>query len=326
MTDEQIIFLISQPRSGSTLLQAILGSHPEIFTCTEPWIALPFIYALKKEGSEFEFNGRDARHALKGFLNENGINEIFYQAALNSFLKSLYSKAMADTGKRIFLDKTPRYYEVAIDLIKIFPNAKFIILFRHPLAVLNSILNTWVNEKIDMLYYHSRDLLVAPTKLINFISKYKENLYVVKYENLVSSPQTEIAKICAYLGINYFDEMINYKSDMEWTSGDKKFKEKKVPDSKSVEAWRNQLENKRYTNFCFYYLRELGEELVGSLGYDFFGAMEQIKKHNPDDDDFKTWKIVLHGKYISSIEEQRLQVREEIQSNFIKKLYKKITS
>ena len=80
MTDEQIIFLISQPRSGSTLLQAILGGHPDIHTCSEPWIALPFIYALKEEGSEFDFNSKTSKVAIKAFFNESAIDEEFYNS------------------------------------------------------------------------------------------------------------------------------------------------------------------------------------------------------------------------------------------------------
>ena len=326
MTDEQIIFLISQPRSGSTLLQAILGSHPDIYTCTEPWIALPFIYALRENGSEFDFQGKLAKQGIKAFFKESGIEEKFYHSALNTFLASLYEEALSNSGKRFFLDKTPRYYEIISDLINIFPNAKFIILYRHPLAVLNSILKTWVKEKVDLLYYHSHDLLVAPVRLTNFVSEHEKKICLVKYEALVSSPQSEIKRICENLGIGYLKEIISYKSDVDWYFGDKNFKEKKAPDEKSIDAWKNNLGNKRLANFSYYYLRELGEEVVDLLGYDFVSTMNDIKKYHPNENDFKTWDALVHCKYIFSIDEQRFEVREKIQSNLMKKLYKKFIS
>jgi len=324
MTDEQIIFLISQPRSGSTMLQAILGSHPDIHTCTEPWIALPFVYALKEEGAEFDFDGRLAEHGIKAFFKESGVDEEFYHSALNSFLTSLYHKALSNTGKRIFLDKTPRYYEITSDLIKIFPNAKFIILYRHPLAVLHSILKTWVNGEIDKLYYHSRDLLVAPVKLRNFVSRHEKEICVVKYEDLVSSPQREIKKICNYLQIEYLGEIVNYKSNVEWYFGDKNYKDKSAPDEESIDTWKNNLENKLHVNLSYYYLRELGENLVDSLGYDFSVALSHIQKYKPNENDFKIWNTMIHSKYVVSVEEQRLAVKENMKNSFIKKIYNKI--
>jgi len=326
MTDEQVIFLISQPRSGSTLLQAILGGHPDIYTCTEPWIALPFVYALREDGSEFDFQGKLARHGIKAFFKESGIDENFYYSSLKNFLGSFYEKTLSNSGKRFFLDKTPRYYEILEDLINIFSNAKFIILYRHPLAVLNSILKTWVKEELDLLYYHSHDLLVAPVKLTNFVSEYEEKICIVKYESLASSPQSEIRKICEYLGIEYFREIIDYKSDVEWFFGDKNFKDKKNPDKKSIDAWKDNLSNKHHANFSYYYLRELGEELVTSLGYDFLATMNDIRKYNPNEVDFKTWETLVHCKYIYTIDEQRLNVREKIKSSLVKRLYKKFMS
>jgi len=324
MTDEQIIFLISQPRSGSTLLQAILGSHPEVHTCSEPWIALPFIYALKEKGSEFEFNGSWSKHAIKAFFKESGLDDEFYRSTLNSFLTSLYQKALSNSGKRIFLDKTPRYYEILPDLINIFPNARFIILYRHPLAVLNSILNTWVKGENDKLYYFSRDLYVAPHKLIDFVSRHEESICLVSYEELVKSPNTEIKRICEYIGIEFLEEIINYKSDIEWAFGDKNYMGKKAPDVRSIDFWKGKLRDKRVLNFNYYYLRELGADIFNSLGYDFASTFNYIKKLEPNEDDFKIWGALLHGKYIVSVEEQRLQVRKKLQSNLMKKLYKKI--
>jgi hypothetical protein len=39
------IFLLSLPRSGSTLAQRILAAHEGIATTSEPWILLPYGYA-----------------------------------------------------------------------------------------------------------------------------------------------------------------------------------------------------------------------------------------------------------------------------------------
>jgi hypothetical protein len=37
----KLVFLISLPRAGSTLLQRLLMGHPLVASCGEPWLALP---------------------------------------------------------------------------------------------------------------------------------------------------------------------------------------------------------------------------------------------------------------------------------------------
>lgn len=63
-----LIFLISQPRAGSTLLKRILGGHPEIHTTAEPWIMLHPLYALKSNGLFAEFDSNLAGQGLEDFL------------------------------------------------------------------------------------------------------------------------------------------------------------------------------------------------------------------------------------------------------------------
>lgn len=54
-------FLVSLPRSGSTLLQRIVSNHPDIHTVAEPWFMLHPLYALKRG----EFIAEDAGRACQ---------------------------------------------------------------------------------------------------------------------------------------------------------------------------------------------------------------------------------------------------------------------
>lgn len=62
-----LIFLISQPRAGSTMLQQMLGSHPDIHT-SEPWLMLHPLYALKSDGYQAEYDTRLAQEAMGSFV------------------------------------------------------------------------------------------------------------------------------------------------------------------------------------------------------------------------------------------------------------------
>lgn len=309
------------------MLQAILGSHPDIHTCSEPWIALPFVYAAsKKNGCEFEFNGAWAKNGINAFLKEGGIDDSFFNSALSSFLRSIYHKALERSGKSFFLDKTPRYYEIVFELIDIFPDAKFIILYRHPLAVLHSILNTWVKINTETLFYHSRDLLVAPKKLADFAATHADAICLMRYEDIVKSPHAEIKRACEYIGVEFFENIINYNSKNEWYYGDKNFKNKNMPDSNSIESWKFQVKNRRDVNFIYYYLKELGEDLFNSLGYNFTSTLDSLKALQPDQKDFNTWQAITQSNYISSIDEQLFNVNTHLDRGYFSKFISKFTN
>ena len=68
-TGKNLIFLISQPRAGSTLTQKILGCHSQIHTISEPWMMLHPLYALKHRGYQAEYQSDLAFQGLENTLN-----------------------------------------------------------------------------------------------------------------------------------------------------------------------------------------------------------------------------------------------------------------
>src|SRR5687767_8500554 len=135
-------FIISLPRSGSTLLQRLLAAHPRIKTAGEPWLALPFAYALREKGARAEFSHRSMAQGIGEFVKALPGGTATYYREAGRMMERLH-ETMATTGRDWFLDKTPRYFLILEELVEMFPEAKFIVLQRSPLAVVASILNTW---------------------------------------------------------------------------------------------------------------------------------------------------------------------------------------
>ncbi|HEB84149.1 MAG TPA: sulfotransferase, partial [Bacteroidetes bacterium] len=167
---ENLIFVVSQPRAGSTLLQRILGGHPQVHTTAEPWIMLHPLFGLKKSGIHAAYDHALGRQALEDFCSTLPDGREACLRAVRAMGLELYNSALAGTGKSRFLDKTPRYYFILPELSEVFPRASLVLLFRNPLAVLSSILDSWLswgkwweNEAIAQYRY---DLLEAPRRLI----------------------------------------------------------------------------------------------------------------------------------------------------------------
>jgi hypothetical protein len=125
---ENLIFLVSLPRSGSTLLQRILANHPDVHRTTEPWVMLHPLYALKQQGISAEYESDLARRALGEFLDATPGGEETYVDALRAMASVLYGSALQPTGKQFFLDKTPRYFYILPELLRVFPKARFVLL------------------------------------------------------------------------------------------------------------------------------------------------------------------------------------------------------
>ena len=141
---EDLIFVISQPRSGSTLLQRMLAGHPWIQTSAETWLMLHPVYGLRRRGISTDFRAPWAVTAVTEFLDQYAGGRETYLDGVRAFARTVYGTAIARGNRRRFLDKTPRYTMIVPELIELFPAARFILLLRNPLAVLSSELKTYI--------------------------------------------------------------------------------------------------------------------------------------------------------------------------------------
>jgi hypothetical protein len=265
------IFIFSQPKSGSTLLQRILGASRAISTVTEPWILLPFIYTLRSYGVESEYWHGHAVRAIEDFNQELPNGKEDYKYELRKFILNLYKKA-SSAESLYFLDKTPRYHLICNEIIDLFPDGKFIFLWRNPLAVASSIIQRWCYGKWKATLFYI-DLYEGINQLLNGYIANKPQILSVKYEDLVQNPSLEVQKICDYLGVHYEDQMINsfYHTPLkgcmtEW-KGSIIYKNKLS--TKSLHLWQNTFNNPYRRYWAIKYLNWIGKERLKTMGYDY---------------------------------------------------------
>lgn len=270
--DNNLIFILSQPRSGSTLLQLLLGGHPDIATASEPWLALHPLYSLHEGGIAAEYDAGLARIALLQFLKDSGVSLDEYRGTLAEQLLFLYGRNAAKQGKKYFLDKTPRYYHIATELLDVFPNARFVVLFRNPMAVLNSIVDTWVHDDWARLNIYRHDLVTAPGMLVDFCEKARGRCIRVGYEDLAGDPEGTLIKLCDYLGVTFSEKLLSYDKDLpaRWRLGDKTGAHNRdAADAASIDKWATGISDPKKRYLFSSYLQQLGAGLVEKMGYDY---------------------------------------------------------
>jgi glycosyltransferase involved in cell wall biosynthesis len=281
--ENRVCFLISMPRSGSTLLQRIIDKSPDIETAGEPWFMLPLasMYSdnliTAKYGQHLNIMAKDA------FEEDTKLSGII-RSAQKTYADSIYSTAVNAFGKRYFLDKTPRYVHIIDELTKIYPKAKFIVLLRNPAAVISSYANTWFGGdygKTVSDQYSKFDFNEGFQKLADFANSDFNNKIVVNYEKLVTEPETEAKKIFKYLGVPFSEEFINYNNqDMKkFTFGDPSaVYQKNRPDPKNNDKWLDSLTSATQAKAFLTSIEEVPEAACKALGYSKEHTITAVNK------------------------------------------------
>lgn len=206
MKEEQLIFIVSQPRSGSTYLQSLLSNNNFVNTSSEHWSLLHFASLVKPSLVKGGYDAAVANDAFSDYLQKNPNLPI--QEKKKEFLLSIY-EPLAENYTYV-IDKTPRYYEILDEILQLFPKSRILILLRDPVSVLKSIIRTWHIDSLKMLKYYERDILLAPTLIESFIKSHSDNknVCVVQYEELVNNPQDELQTLMQWLNIPFAPEML----------------------------------------------------------------------------------------------------------------------
>ena len=280
------------PRSGSTLLSLMLNRHEQIHCPPEPWIQLllaelsvdsatsrlPYdeysatlaAGELIRQAAALPKNSIRLRTAL---LNLFSVGRRDFRPSELSFL--LYDIFVSKTGKRFFVDKTPRSYH-ALDFINsAYPAAKKIVLLRNPLDIALSYKTTWgitIDEMIGRNPTHNTvDFAKGLFDLASYASSDRTDTFVLAYEDLVTAPEHLLKIISDFFGVPFMPAMLAFNEDSESLTaqrsspvGDRKVLHAgRGVDKSSIGNWRSGLTLEEKQDLASF----LGKELFVSLGY-----------------------------------------------------------
>lgn len=199
-------FLIGFPRSGTTLLDTILRSHPSIEVLEEIPIINRFIDELYIK-KNFTFNDLEKiKPELIKEMREYYFNQIKF-----------YKK---DSNKKITIDKMPLNIVHVGEIIRFFPNAKFILALRHPYDCVlscfmqNFMLNHAMANFLDLndsskLY----DLTMSLWKI--YTKNFSINYQVIKYEDVISDFKKTIKDLLKFLNVSWSEDVSQFYKTAE---------------------------------------------------------------------------------------------------------------
>ncbi len=182
------IFILGLPRSGTTLIEQILASHPKIHAKGE----LPYIHNYFQKKFPFLFS-REIKAPNEDYLS-----------SLSEDLQKEYESKL-NYKKFLITDKAPLNFMYLGFLKKIF-NAKIILCTRNRKDNILSIFQTFFANLNYKYSYNLNDLTKYYELYADLLSfwKIKEIDHLqVKYEDVVNNKKFEINRILNYLKINY---------------------------------------------------------------------------------------------------------------------------
>ena len=270
------IFLLSMPRSGSTLAQRVLAAHAEVATAAEPWLLLPHAYAMRERGIATEYMQPVAARAIREFVDGLPGGEQAYWDALRGFGLELYGRA-SKPGARYFLDKTPRYHFIVPELLRMFPEAKVLFLWRNPLAVVASICDTWTQGRWNVDRWKSD--LDGVVDLVDAYRGLEGRARAVNFESLVSEPSTTWPPLFDWLGLEFDPDVltsfagVRLSGSMGDPTGVEEYRHLSV---EPLDKWKRQLGSPWRKRWCRAWLERIGSERLEIMGYDFEALLADL--------------------------------------------------
>ena len=195
------VFFFGFPRSGTTLVEQVLASHPNIKTLDE----LPAVDEMLGLLPGFPQSYPDALVGLTAEEIES-IRARYFEIT-DEFLKGDHSG--------LLIDKMPLNIVHVAMMRRIFPQAKMILALRHPCDVCLSCFMQNFEIGLAMAnFFTLEDAANLYTKVMTLWQKYIDvlplDVHVVKYENFVADFETETAALLKFLGSEWHESMADY--------------------------------------------------------------------------------------------------------------------
>lgn len=222
---EGIFFVVGVGRSGTTLLQAMLSSHPRIGIppetsffqrfdpIREPFGADPLPVNRLDDYLE-QFFGSLEWETLA--LDREAVEQRIRQGdrSARSILLAILAEYRRQTDRPRIGEKTPLHARYVPRIRQVFPEARFIHIFRDPRDVVASRLRMpWSNGAtrdetrlwVKIMQAHLDCLRCIPRPLYTG----------VQFESLIAEPEVELRRLCAFLGEAYDPSMLSFHERSE---------------------------------------------------------------------------------------------------------------
>lgn len=266
-----IPFIVGADRSGTTLLQAMLDAHPDLAIPPETYW-LPEVVGVCEESrvphaAFVRFVEQQPRWPLFG-LESKDLQEVVFAVQpfdLTAAMRAVYQLYAHRAGKTRWGDKTPRYLIHLPMLVHLFPEAHFIHIVRDGRDQALSIMAApWGPSTLPHAAQRWRNELQWARWTSGRVPHYLE----IRYEDLVSSPEDILRRICHFIDLPWHPQMLDYPTSSQ-VAGNAAYlimtNNLRVREAPHVQIgrWRTEMSDEDVDRF-----EAMAGDLLVTLGYD----------------------------------------------------------
>ena len=224
---EKLVFIVGMPRSGTTLCEQVLSTHPDILACGELASMAQIEAGMERSG----INPYGAENLVGGSRNLNDAGLQYLSTLPNGY----------HDHQRV-IDKAPMNFERIGLIHKIFPAARFIYCKRNPL---DTILSCYFQDFHDGLSFAS-DLEVITQLYIDHVRLMKhwseripERIHTVEYESVVTDLETEVRALAGFVDCDFDPAMLKPHQHDRVVATASNLQVRKPVYATSVNKWKN---------------------------------------------------------------------------------------
>lgn len=247
------VLIVGMPRSGTSLLSAMLSAHPALSISPES-------HLLSKWRLEYGPRALDTSDGFDRFWRDYAACQSFQHFGLDPDAtrqqiialgspswKTTFMGLVSAYGEKMGMprcgEKTPGHFEHLKDLLSWFPNARVLFVVRDPRAVAASLMRVpWGH---DLAHLHARKWCES----IETLDRHKSDarVHTVRYEDVIERQEEALRAICSHIGEAFAPEMLRPSPETsplinrtEWAAGHLAKTHAPVS-NESVGKWRKHL-------------------------------------------------------------------------------------
>jgi len=220
--ERPMVFILSAVRSGSTLLRVMLAGHPALFVPPELEL-LPFPSLGVRRAQAKALGHEWIRLGLLSAIGELGGLSVEVAAGETEALErndvampAVFERLQRSASPRVLVDKSPLYAHHPEWLgyaERLFSQARYIHLVRHPASVIDSFVRMRFHRLIgrhallwdENPWLHAEKIWAGLNRhIVDFLAGIEpERQLQVRFETLATEPAAVMNEICAFLGIRF---------------------------------------------------------------------------------------------------------------------------
>lgn len=255
MSENRPIFLVGCPRSGTTLLSTMMHAHPRIAMPPETRFLLP-AYRQRRAYGDLRIEENRRRLALDLVADPGRFHELHLDRekiiaqvvaappTIGSAAGTIWREFARSRGKARWGEKRPAYWRDMGVILRLFPDAQVVHLVRDGRACVASL------KKVPWWQHGTVGATASWVLADRFLRRLARRLpagryYRLRYEDLLADPRGELAQLCAFLGEEFDEQMLDYtRAADDIVPGYKEAwhgRTRQALDPNRIEAWRADL-------------------------------------------------------------------------------------